>query len=415
MKTIYIIFVVSAVCVLQGASAKTMSLAECLDSAAVYNPQLKAREMAVEKTRLLTATAFDAPNTGIELAQNATEGGGMDNGLQFSQEFDFPTVYVARRRVLKADTEVASSELSVARNSLFGEIAAAYHNLVYLKCLCRIYADRLRYYSEFARIAAERQEAGESSRIERINAERLRDNAGLESAAASGRYATAASSLASLIGMAGTVEPVEDEPVVLEYGDILEQPEIGFTAMGRLLESQIRKTEKDVFLAKQEFMPGLSLSATSQLLIKGFNPYNIERHRFDKGNFMGFSVGVTVPLFFGAKLSRLKAAKRDVEIARMVREDEEKRLTREYEEARGELAESLGRLRYYEETGLGQAAELRRLAKVSYELGEIDYLEYMENLQAASEMEAGYLESINNYNQSVIRIKTLKSQYEKAD
>ena len=386
----------------------TMSLEECLDAALGSNLQLRAGALRLEKNNILTGTAFDAPDTGIELTQDATEGGGMENGLKFSQEFSFPTVYIAKHKVLKAAVKVAASELEDTRNTIICKITSAYYNALYFKHLKSIMLQRKDAYTRFSEIAGKRYEAGESSRLEFLNADRMAVKAEMDLNDVLLRYREATGELASLLGESNEVEPSEELLYVLDSVNILEEPLFSNTVRGRLFEANIKQNEENLFLAKQDFLPGITLSATSQLLIKSFNPYGIDRMRFDKGNFMGFSVGISVPLFFGAKRSRLLAAQREVEISRLMCEDENLKMAQEYRTARQEL-ETIGKnLDYFEKSGIGKVTELRKLADISYKLGEIDYLEYMQNMETASEMETDYLDCINRYNQCIIKIQALK-------
>ena len=99
--------------------------------------------------------------------------------------------------------------------------------------------------------------------------------------------------------------------------------------------ARMAASERNLSLTKQEFMPGLSIGLTGQLLIKGFNPYDIERSRFDKGNFMGFEVGVSIPLFWGGQKAKVKAARREVELAEISRQQAERQIERVFTCAKG--------------------------------------------------------------------------------
>ena len=179
------------------------------------------------------------------------------------------------------------------------------------------------------------------------------------------------------------------------------------TPRGKAADSEVKVSEKELTVTRHEFLPGITVGATAQALIKGFNPYNVDRSRFEQGNFMGFEVGITVPLFFGAQRSRAKAAKKDVEIARMQRESAEKESKNEYNAALDRLKAASANLAYYTVDGSAQAAEIARIADVSYRLGEIDYVEYISNLETAYEMQSGYADAINEYNQTVILLNYL--------
>ena len=89
-----------------------MTLQECIDMALDNNLDMKAGTASVGKARDLQGTAFDMEKTSVTLSQDPTSGGSPDNGITVSQSFEFPTVYAARRKYLKAETAAAQSKQS---------------------------------------------------------------------------------------------------------------------------------------------------------------------------------------------------------------------------------------------------------------------------------------------------------------
>ena len=62
---------------------------------------------------------------------------------------------------------------------------------------------------------------------------------------------------------------------------------------------------------------------------------------------------------------------------------------------------------YYESQGLQMADEIIRMAEKSYLSGETDYLQYIQSLESARQINLGYLESLNQYNQTVLEMQYL--------
>ena len=84
-----------------------------------------------------------------------------------------------------------------------------------------------------------------------------------------------------------------------------------------LAKSQEEVANRQLKLEKRNGLPTFSVGASVQTVIKGFNPYNIDRSAYGGGNFMGFSVGVNIPLAFGAQKARVKATRKEVEMAQL--------------------------------------------------------------------------------------------------
>ena len=102
--------------------AEMLSLEQCVDTAVAHNPSVAAASLSVERQRMLQATAFNPPMTEVTLKQETTGGGGPENGVYFGQEFDFPTLYIARHKSLVARSDLEAGRLNVLRADIRGEV-----------------------------------------------------------------------------------------------------------------------------------------------------------------------------------------------------------------------------------------------------------------------------------------------------
>lgn len=409
MKKI-VLTLLCAVMAVTAARAETplaLSLEQWVDSAMNRNPAVAAAALQVEKSRILQGTAFDPPKTEITLKQETTGGGGPENGVYFGQEFEFPTTYVARRNTLAAGTRLEESRFSVLAADIEKEVSAAYHDLVYRRHLINLNDSLGKVYDEFCRLASIRQKEGEAGNLELMNAYRVKEQNAMERRTLETDYA---SRLSALKQLAGCVSDVDIAPVPLAPVEgLISADDMGFAATPRGIQADkaIDLADREIAEAKNEFLPGIKLGATVQALIKSFNPYNVDRERFTKGNFMGFEVGITVPLFFGAGSSRLKAANAEKRIAVLNREAEETRIKIETDRLKSVVAAAGSRLDYYRNTALPRAAEIKRIAQVEYDLGEISYMEYIQNIEGVFAVYREYADCLNDYNQAAIELKAL--------
>jgi cobalt-zinc-cadmium resistance protein CzcA len=209
-----------------------------------------------------------------------------------------------------------------------------------------------------------------------------------------------------------------DEPIVPSESELptIQQPlptdDFAFsqTALGGIFSARATASERNLSLAKQGFLPGLTIGFTEQMLIKGFNPYNIDRTRFEKGNFMGFEVGISIPLFWGGQNAKLKAARRDIELAEIARRQAEQKMNMAYRNALTEIQRAQKVLDYYTRKGNAQGEKMARLSQISYENGEIGYVEYIQNLQTALDVQLRFADAVNDYNQAVINLNFIKGE-----
>jgi cobalt-zinc-cadmium resistance protein CzcA len=392
------------------AAGVRMTLQECIDSALVRNEKMQIASLAVSKATALKGTAFDAAPTAITLQQETTGSAGLDNGVSFSQDFDFPTVYVAKHKALKAQEQLEQSNYAITRNETVRDVTMAYYTLLYQRELLRINQAQDSLYRQFANVANSRYTNGECSKLEPMNAERLVNTTGVALLNVENDYNTAQRRLMYLLNSDAPIEPADTQFSAIAGGLTTSTLNFDATPQGIAAENEIAVSKQNLSVARQQYLPGITLGATTQAMIKSFNPYNVERNRFEKGNFMGFEVGVTVPIFFGAQRARTKAAKKELEMSQLRQDVARKEAENEYAAEMNKLKSASQNLAYYTNTGASQANEIIRIANVSYSLGDINYMEYINNLETAYEMQRNHADAIYEYNQTIINLNYLTGQ-----
>ena len=161
-KYIILIICISALPVLLSAQEKTLTLQKCISMALDNNLDMKAGTVSVGKARDLQGTAFDMEKTSVTLSQDPTSGGSPDNGIKVSQSFEFPTVYAARRKYLKAETAAAQSRLAVTRNEVIRNVSSYYYTLLHQRRTIEILQAQDSVYGRFVSLASAKRKAGET-------------------------------------------------------------------------------------------------------------------------------------------------------------------------------------------------------------------------------------------------------------
>lgn len=380
-----------------------LSLNDCLSLADSSNLKMRAARLAVERATDLQATAWDVDKTSITLSQDPTSGGSPDNALTVSQSIAFPTVYGARRRQLKAETALERSQLETVRTQVKRDVASAYYGLLYVMERRRILQKQANVYERFLQIATAKEKAGETGRLEWMNANRLKLENGIALSNAQTDVDIAAQTLQQCLATDFVVMPAEDSLTVMT---LTPQSEFNPQSSANYAVAVAQRTvqERSLSVARQGFLPDITLSASTQMVLSGFNPYDVDRSRYDKGNFMGFEVGLSVPLFFGSQRAKVKAAKRSLEIADTQLKQQKQTLSRQYATAYEEYRKAKATLDYYQTTGAAQADEIERISQKAYENGEIGYVEYVQNLQTALDIHNAHAAAINSFNQATIKL-----------
>lgn len=384
---------------------RKVSLQECINMALEKNPQMQVANKSVERAKALQGTAWEIDKTELSLSQDPTSGGSPDNALSLSQSIEFPTYYIARHKQLKAETQAERSKAAVVRLSLENDVKAAYYQAVYQAERLRVLESQDCLLAQYRTLAEKRYKAGETRQLELLSAERLQRENKMEVLAAHNELETAQLLLSRLVGSVETVEPKEDSLLPLDW----KQASYNYsqTPDGQYSADRLKVSEQAVRVAKNGFAPSLSLSLRNQLVISSWNPYDQDRSRFDGGNFMGFEVGVGIPLFYGATRAKVKAARKEREMIALEIKEQEQLRQQEYLSALSRMNAAYVRYTYYNEEGRERSDKMAEQGLLEYSQGEISYLEYMNVLQESIDLRLKRASALNDYNQCVLVMEKL--------
>lgn len=390
----------------KGKTVERLSLQQCMDRASQDNLSVRAAQKGVERAQALQGTAWDLDKTDLTFGQDPTSGATPDNALTLSQSMEFPTVYVARRHQLKAETKVAEGEAGVLRNEVRSQVASLYCQLLYHNERVRILQRQDSLLQAYADMANKRYEAGDVRQVEPLSARRmLKDNL-LETDMAKADRANVQATLARLVGAGSTILPADTTlvPIASDMGAGFSYAQ---TPDGQLAGARMAVADQAVKVAKSDYAPSLSLALRTQMVIKGWNPYHVDRS-WNNGNFMGFEVGVGLPLFNGSTRAKVRAAKKEREMTQLRFDGQAQEQQEAYNAAVNSLLIAKKRMEYYTTAGNADASEMSRLSAHDYASGEISYVEYVDALEKDIDAQLKRAAAINDYNQAVVALKKLQ-------
>lgn len=385
-----------------------MTLEQCFQLADKQNLTLQAGRKSIERAKIMEGTAWDVDKTEIAFGQNPASSGDTDNALAFSQGIEFPTVYTARRGQLKAETLAEKSRLGVTNQQIKLEIASAYYAMLYQTHRLSILQRQDSILDRYCDVAEKRYKAGEARQLEFLTAERLRNENHLEMVNVKSEAENKQMELMALLNTDQPVLPAES------YLIALESPVSGTfnyqqTADAQYQQDRLKALDKEVKCAKTGYAPSLSLTLRTQALISSWDPYHIDRQRFTEGNFFGFEIGVGVPLFYGATKAKVKAARKDREVAELEMQQDRREKERDYRLGYNRFQNAAKRMAYYNGENISKAKDIVRLSTAEYESGEISYVEYANALQEAIDMGMKHADVINEYNEAALALLGLSN------
>ena len=387
--------------------AGAQSLAECIETARANNIGVRMADLQVQRAKRMEGSYFEMENTELSLSQDPTSGGSPDNALTLSQKIDFPTVYSSRRKLLKAETQVEEGYRRLTESELTRDVSSAYSKLLLWQHMEKLLSSNDSVLDKFVSIASIRFANGETNRLELMNAQRMKAENSLELREAQNEKEAANILLQQLMNTSETIVATDDFQCIRPNDEAYA---FETTPEGQLLESERVQSERKLGYTRQGLWPSLNVGLRHQMVISGINPYDVDRSRFEKGNWMGFEVGVAFPLFYGSQRAKTAAAKMDVDIARTRQEQARRKADSERLVAENAVETARRSYDYYQAEGFPVAREMRRLSCIEYEAGEISYVEHVQNLSSALDMEMDNAKAIDALNQAIIQLNFIKGE-----
>ena len=357
------------------------------------HPVIQQSQMFIVKQQTLikTATIFDPLNISSSFGQ--INSSASDYYVGISQSFKMPGAYRSENRVLEQNVKIASASAAVTKNELLKNVAAAYYHWLYAWQQFYLLETLDSNYRDFSRYADKKFDVGETGILEKTNAKTQLVSVQVKKKQAVADIRIYETELRQWMVSSDTFIPPPEyttivEPSLSDTTGLKNNPLLVYD------REQIGYNQTAVQLEKSRGLPSISIGGATQSIDK-VSSYYI------------FNAGVNIPIFKNGVKSRTKAAQLNVQISEKELEKNSLQLSSAYNQLYEQYVKSADQLRYYREEGLQYAAVILNAANKGYKAGDIGYVEYVHNINEALGIRAGYLQTINDFNQTVIQMNYL--------
>ncbi|WP_299337858.1 CusA/CzcA family heavy metal efflux RND transporter [uncultured Psychroserpens sp.] len=393
-KTLGIILLMSLCSTLSFGQQQSVTLDGLISKAVENNAGLKAYKLRVDQSETLIKTAFDFDKTEVYYAYD-------ENNLAFNnrpigvfgiqQDFKFPTVYFAGKKLNEANYDLEFSNYTIKEKTLKREVTSRYYQYLYTCEKKQIYERLDSLYANFAAIAKRRFELGETNYLEKITAQSKQKQIHLNLIDAQQDANIAYDQIVKVVqsedSLNITIESLAK--LALQINDLASNTEL-----------QYYENRKSLFKAKRNFEQQQLLPDISLNYFQGTNS-GINT------NLIGYQLGLKIPLLFNGQSSRIKATKIAQNIAEEELQEYQIILDTKYRELNAKLIQHEKALEYFETEGEALANEILKTANSSFKNGEIDFYQYILSVENAYDIQLQHIEKLNSYNQTVININYL--------
>ena len=376
------------------AQSIVLDLENAVAIALANNPGIKASIKSVEKQEALKKSAIDFTDTKFNYTRGELNSRIIDYEFQVSQTFKLN--YGAQYNLQKEKVKLSQMTVNVSQAELIRRVRMtfilwdiAYKRFDYILSLDSI-------YSNFANAAEIRYRTGESNMLERTTAIGKQQEVSLSTDQARSEVVIYQQILGKLLNTTDTL-------LLNESGNnkltniVPNSADFGSNAKLNMVQQQVALAEQFVSSEKSKFIPSLSMGYINQQID------GVKNHG-------AFTLGVSMPIFFWAKQGQAQAAKIGVEVAKANYENNVLLFSAKYQELENNFRNYDRQVNYYETQGLALAEELIKFGTLGYESGDIGYVEYINNINQATDIQLNYLASLKNLNLTSIELLNILGQ-----
>ena len=383
-----------------------ISLEQAVQTALQKNQLIKSAEYQVEYFKQVKKTSTDIGKLSAVWMHGQYNSLYQDNNLTFVQTLPFPTLLGSQIQLGKEQVIGAQKSLRSTQNDLVFEVKSVYYQLLYLEALNKLLQSQDSLYEDFSRASSLRYKTGESNLLEKTTAETQLMEVRNQSRINQADIQIAASKLQALLRnetsvIASDILKKRELPQAVDTISLAGNPQLSYLRQQATIGQRAKRVERN------RLLPDISVGYFNQTLF-GIQNINGQDQFFGRDKrFQGFELGLSIPLWFGPHLARTKAAAFNEEILKKNAEHFQTTLTGTYGQALQELDKNLSSLDYYESSALKNAELILVQARKAYRGGEIGYIEYLQSLKNAIAIKSNYLQALNLYNHSVVKIEFL--------
>jgi cobalt-zinc-cadmium resistance protein CzcA len=393
-------------------STQTLTLEQAIEKALQQNAGMRAGQYEIEIQRSLRKTAGDLGKTQLSYTGGQYNSVYSDNQFSLSQSIPFPTTIARQSALARARTVNSEMQWAVTRNELIYEVKTTYYQLAFVQERYRLLQEQDSLYASFARASGLRYKTGESNLLEKATAESALYEVRTLLTQQEGDIRIYQNQLQTLLN---TPEPVgmatrgltkrAFNPDTLPSPSLL-TPSSPTLALAR---QQVEVSRRNQELERAQLLPEFTLGYFNQSLIGFQNTSGTagapEQYFDARTRFTGFTVGISIPLWFRPQVARIQAAGLGQKVAQAQAELAQKTWQGQYTQALEQYRKYQQSVKYYEENALPQVELILQNARKAFRGGEIGYVEYLQGLNRALSIRSTYLEILRQYNQSVIDIE----------
>ena len=389
----------------------SLTIEKATQIALTNNDLMRSKDLDIKSTKALKPTAKELPKMNVDAQLGQYNSKKFDQSFSISQTIPFPTLFKARKELINERIKEKQINKEISANELAKQVRTYYYQIEYLQYNQSKLKNLDSLYNDFIRIATVRFKAGDIKKIEINTAETQKGEINLLLKQNEVYLMNAYKNFKIILNTSEDIAvPFDQNYQPLKANYVLDSSAVAKHPLVKAFYQEMEIAEKNKNVEKSQGLPEFTIGYTNQSLI-GFQNVNGMEQYFNGGNrFHSATIGVSIPLTFGATKARMQSFDYQKQMAESNAKFQQKQLEAQLENALNQYRQNVKQYEYYVNQAIPNAEKITKAGQLGYKTGEISYVEYLFALQTATNIQLKYLESIQKVNESVIIINSIINQ-----
>ncbi len=369
-------------------------LQDCIQYAYNHHPNIQSAERQLERYRMEQKAIFNPDALQLNYTNGNINSGMVDYAVDISQSFDFPTEYFTHNALNKKIVQIGHQELNLQKLSIKKEVKSAYNTLLFQKSRYILLNQFNTHLNNFETIAQDHFLQDSTTELEYAAAKARHQEILVMINQQQLEIAYALNNLIRWTGNRNIVD-IKDSTIKKSSSQYI-SPDSKESLYKSLQESHFELSQQELRAEKAALTPDITLGYFNQQ-IDGI------------GGFDGILIGTSIPLIFSGQSKMIKAAKIETERQEKEVEAIELMIDMEISNHLINLEKYDNMISFFELQGALLSDQLMKSLDMKFKNNEIDYVEYIRDLDQAFDLRIQYLENLYNYNESLYNLELLQS------
>jgi len=383
----------------------SLSLKDAIEIAIKNHPEIQKSRQNVEAAKGRHLKDISLPPLSLSLSNEYIKGGTSlsnfdERTIEISQEFDFPSVYFAKNSRGNAEINSFVSGLEQTTNFVRIEVKRAYYTALAKYQLLKIAEENINIANEFFKKAEIRYKVGEVSNLELLTAKVHLSEAKSCIETAKKEYNSAVNILNFALGFG----------IQLDFANIKFLDSLAYNKLNLVIEELLNKSLQINPNLKKVSYELESSEINRQIawmnLIPSFNASYMLQTRAGVSDYYGVKLGINFPLWFiFDQRGQLQETKAINQYYQFELQNIKNTILSKINDAYIDFVNDEKQLNLYQNELIPQAEEIFRTAELSYQAGEITYLEFLQAKFTTINAKTNLIKSLFDYKEAIINLE----------